>query len=129
MPERVWFDYAVFRVTPRVEREEFFNAGIVLFCAERNWLGARVHLDRGLLAAMAPGCDPELVADHLAALVRVAEGGGEGGPIGGLSRRERFYWLTAPRSTVVQVSPVHAGAAESPEPALERLFAALVARG
>jgi hypothetical protein len=126
VPARSSFDYAVIRVVPRVERDEFVNAGVILFCLEKDFLAARVELDRSRLAALFPGVDVALVEEHLAALSRVAAGGEGSGPIGKLSARERFHWLVAPRSTVIQVSPVHAGLCEDPGRALEHLMDRMV---
>jgi hypothetical protein len=120
------FDYAVVRVVPRVEREEFLNAGVILFCLERDVLAARVELDRARLAALAPGADADLVEEHLAAIPLVCAGGEGAGPIGRLSPRERWHWLVAPRSTIVQVSPVHTGLSHEPAHALDRLFEQMV---
>jgi Protein of unknown function (DUF3037) len=120
------FDYAIVRVVPRVEREEFVNAGVILFCLERDFLGARVELDRARVRAIFPGADLATIEEHLAAIPRLCAGGGGSGPIGKLSRRERFHWLVAPRSTVIQVSPVHSGVCDDPERALERLFQRMV---
>jgi hypothetical protein len=126
MPARASFEYAVLRVVPRVEREEFINAGVVLFCLERDYLSARVHLDEPRLRALSASADVETVRRHLEAIPKVCAGDPEAGPIARLSRRQRFHWLVAPRSTVIQVSPVHAGLSASPESALEDLFAELV---
>lgn len=126
MPARSSFDYAVVRVVPRVEREEFVNAGVIFFCLERDFLAARVELDRARLTALFPGVDLALVEEHLAALSRVAAGGEGSGPIGKLSARERFHWLVAPRSTIIQVSPVHSGLCEDPAGALEHLMDRMV---
>jgi hypothetical protein len=126
VPAQSSFDYAVVRVVPRVDREEFVNAGVILFCLERDFLGARVELDRERLRALHPGADLALVEEHLAAIPRVAAGGAGSGPIGKLSPRERFHWLVAPRSTVIQVSPVHSGLCEDPERALEHLVERVV---
>jgi len=120
------FDYAVVRVVPRVEREEFVNAGVILWCAEADYLGARVELEPARLAALAPAADLGTIEEHLAAVVRIALGGAGAGPIGRLSRRERFQWLVAPRSTVLQVSPVHSGLCDDPERTLEHLMDRLV---
>jgi hypothetical protein len=126
VPAKSSFDYALVRVVPRVEREEFVNAGVILFCLERDYLGARVELDEGRVRALFPGADLALIEEHLLAVPRIAAGGEGSGPIGKLSTRERFHWLVAPRSTVIQVSPVHAGLCEDPERALEELLERMV---
>jgi hypothetical protein len=120
------YAYAVIRVVPRVERDERFNAGVVLFCRPKRFLGARVHLDPDRLAALAPGLDPEPVRRLLERIPLVCAGGKGAGPIGQLPQTERFHWLVAPSSTVVQPGPVHAGLTDDPRAALERLFAELV---
>jgi len=121
------FDYAVVRVVPRVERQESINAGVILFCLERDFLQARVEVDESRLRALWPGTDVDLVRQHLEAIPRICAGSPEGGPIARLSLRERFHWLVAPRSTIIQVSPVHSGLCESPEWTLEELFRQMVA--
>jgi hypothetical protein len=121
------YDYATVRVVPRVDREEFVNAGVILFCLSRGYLAARVHLDERRLQALSPDVEVELVRQHLEAIPRICEGSATAGPIATLSRRERFHWLVAPRSTIVQVSPVHSGMCDSPERALDDLFRQLVA--
>ncbi len=126
MPALLSFDYAILRVVPRVEREEFVNAGVVLFCRERDYLEARVSLDAARLRALHPGADLALIEQHLAAVPRIAAGGEQAGPIGRLSQRERFHWLVAPRSTLIQLSPVHSGMCEEPARALEQLLASVV---
>lgn len=126
MPARSSFDYAILRVVPRVEREELVNAGVILFCLERDFLQARVELDEARLRALWPGTDVELVRQHLEAIPRICAGSPDAGPIARLSLRERFHWLVAPRSTVIQVSPVHSGLCESPERALDELFRRMV---
>ena len=120
------FDYAVIRVVPRVDREEFVNAGVVLFCLERKFLEARVHVDEQRLRALWPDLDVDLVRERLRAFPKIAAGAGDGGPIARLSIRQRFHWLVAPRSTIIQVSPVHSGLCDTPERALDELFHALV---
>jgi hypothetical protein len=123
------FQYAVLRVVPDIERGEFLNAGVVLFSRTRGFLAARVALDPARLAALSPGADAELVADRLATLERVAAGDPDAGPIARLDPSERFNWLVAPASTVVQPSPVHTGLCDDPEGMLEHLFARLVREG
>lgn len=122
MPAPTSFDYAVLRVVPRVEREEFINAGVVLYCLSRGFLGARVELDRARLLALCPDADVDAIARHLEAVPRVCAGGKAAGPLGQLSQKERWHWLVAPRSTVVQPGPVHSGLCEDPAAALERLM-------
>ena len=107
------FDYAILRVVPRVERQEFMNAGVVVFCLEKHYLAARIHLDRDRLRALWPEVDLELVGEHLEAVPRICEGDPAAGPIAQLSQRERFHWLVSPRSTIIQPSPVHSGVCES----------------
>lgn len=126
MPARSSYDYAILRVVPRVDREEFLNAGVVLFCLERDFLGARVGLDEARVKAAFPDADLGLLREHLAVIPRICEGGPEAGPIGKLTKRERFHWLVAPRSTIVQVSPVHVGLCEDPAAALADVFAKMV---
>ena len=126
MLTRTSFDYAVVRVTPRVDREEFVNAGVILFCLERRFLGARVHMDESRLRALWPEVDLELVRSRLDAVVKVSSGAEDGGPVARLSQRQRFHWLVAPRSTIVQVSPVHTGMSDDPEACLEELFRKVV---
>ena len=120
------FEYALLRVVPRVERGEFINAGVVLHCPEKNFLGARVHLEPERLAALDPSFDQARVLAHLETARLVCTGGREAGPIGLLPRSQRFGWLVAPRSTVVQPSPVHTGFAADPEEALEHLLRKMV---
>lgn len=128
MPTRTSFDYATVRVVPRVEREEFVNAGVILFCLQRDFLEARVEVDETRLRALWPEVDVELVRQHLEAIPRICAGRQDAGPIARLSLRERFHWLVAPRSTMIQVSPVHSGMCESPERALDDLFRRAVLR-
>ena len=120
------FDYGVLRVVPRVDREEFVNAGVILFCLERRFLGARIRVDETRLRALWPDIDLDVVRKHLEAFPRICEGHPDAGPIAQLSQRERFHWMVAPRSTIVQISPVHSGLCEDPDTAMERLFHQLV---
>lgn len=120
------FSYLILRLVPSVERGERLNVGVVVFCRQRRFLGARVELDRARLGALAPDIPAREVSDHLAALVRVAEGDPEGGPIGALPQSERFGWLAAPSSTIVQPSKVHTGLCGDPVVTLDSLFRRLV---
>ncbi len=126
MPERFVFDYAIVRVVPRVERGEFVNAGVILFCSTRAYLDARIHLDPERLRTLAPSIDIAVVESYLDAIPKICAGGGEAGSIGSLPQRARFHWLVAPRSTVIQTSEVHSGVHEDPQAALEGLFDKLV---
>ncbi|HEX9051354.1 MAG TPA: DUF3037 domain-containing protein [Anaeromyxobacter sp.] len=128
MPARCSYEYAIVRVVPRVDREEFVNAGVIVFCLERGFLGARIALDADRVRALAPDADLAVIEEHLRAIPSIAGGGEGSGPIGRLSPRERFRWLVAPRSTVVQTSAVHAGLCERPEAALEELLERMVRR-
>lgn len=132
MPAPVSFDYAIVRVVPRVEREELVNAGVILFCLQRDYLAARVDLGESLERAVRglwPEADVDLLRQHLEAIPRIAAGDPDGGPVARLTRRERFHWLVSPRSTMIQVSAVHSGLCESPEKALDDIFRRMVARG
>ena len=128
MPELCSFDYAVVRVVPRVERGEYLNAGIVLFCSTQAFLDARIGLDRERLLALEPGIDLALVQSHLDVIPRLCAGGDDAGEIGRLPQRARFHWLVAPRSTIIQMSPVHSGVHRDPAVALEQLMDKLVRR-
>jgi hypothetical protein len=128
VPGREDFQYSILRVVPHVERGECLNAGVLLFCRRLGFLGARTGLDAGAMAALAPDHDADAVRAHLNALERVAAGAPDGGPIAALEPSERFHWLTAPSSTVVQASPVHTGLTNDPAAELDRLFEQLVAR-
>lgn len=103
------YDYAVIRVVPRVERQEFINAGVIVWCQERDVLRAITKLDEARLLALHAEADLDAVRRHLASFVIICEGGPDSGPIGQLSKRERFDWLVAPRSTIIQCSAVHSG--------------------
>ena len=128
MPGAHSFDFAVVRIVPRVERSEFINAGAILFCRVRRFLRATVELDRDRLLALAPCIDVAEVERHLALIPLVCEGGPAAGPIGLLSMAERFHWLVAPRSTLVQPSPVHCGLCDDPASELEHLLDTMVRR-
>ena len=126
MPTPSSFDYAIVRVVPRVERGEFINVGVVLFCRIRRFLGARIELDEQRLLALAPGIDLEEVRRHLDTIPLVCAGGPEAGPIGQLPQADRFHWLVAPRSAMIQTSPVHVGLCADPRAALDHLLAEMV---
>lgn len=122
MPAQSSFDYAMIRVVPRVEREEFVNAGLVFFCLEQQFLGVRVQVDEARLCALWPALDLDLVRQHLDAFARIGSGDPAAGPIAALSPRERFHVMVAPRSTIIQVSPVHTGLCDGdPQVTFERL--------
>jgi hypothetical protein len=128
VPAREDFQYAVVRVVPRIERGECLNAGVILFSRRLGFLGAKTGLDEAALAALAPDCDPDEVRAQLETLERVAAGSADGGPIAGLDPSERFHWLTAPSSTIVQSSAVHTGLTSDPAGELDHLFERLVSR-
>ena len=121
MPAPASFDYAILRVVPRVERQEFINAGVVVFCLEKRYLDARIHLDRERLKALWPEVDADLVSQHLEAVSCICAGDPAAGPIALLSQRERFHWLISPRSTIIQPSPVHTGVCDDTGNLLDRL--------
>lgn len=120
------YDYAVIRVVPRVDREEFVNAGVIVSCPARGFLDCRIALDEERLAALDPSVDLALVRRHLATIPAICRGGEEAGPIGQLTAKERFRWLTAPRSTIIQTSPAHTGRCDDPGALMERLLDTMV---
>ena len=126
MPGEHTYDYAIIRVVPRVERGEMINAGVIVHCPERDYLGARIALDRARLAAIAPGADLAEIEDALAVIPWIAAGDPRGGPIAALPRGERFHWLVAPRSAMIQPSPVHTGLCDDPAAVLDDLVRRLV---
>ena len=126
MLEKHLYEYAVIRVMPRVDREEFMNVGVILYCAPKNFLRAECDIDDVRLKAFAGDADLSELNVHLDSLCRICKGGAEAGPIGKLSIGERFRWLTAPRSTIVQTSPVHTGLTDDPEETLKGLVGKLV---
>lgn len=122
MRARCSFDYAIVRVVPSVEREEFINAGAIVHCHDREFLAARIELSEERLLALAPDADLPLIRRHLEAIPIICAGGSEAGPIGQMPLRERWHWLVAPRSTIVQFSEPHTGLCEAPEEWLSRLL-------
>jgi hypothetical protein len=113
-------------VVPKVEREEFINVGVIVSCPAREFLEARIKLDIERLQVLDPKLDFETIQTHLATIPAICKGGEMAGPIGLLPQRERFHWLVAPRSTIIQTSPVHSGYCTSPHEALEHLVSAMV---
>lgn len=128
MLDRYEFEYAVIRVVPRVEREEFINAGVILFCKRKNFLGVKWHLDEKLLIQLSPESDIEGIRENLCLFDKITKGGPDGGHIALLSTPERFRWLTATRSTVIQTSATHPGYTSDPQETLEQLYIDLVIR-
>ena len=126
MRDQCIYDYAVVRVVPRVEREEFVNVGVIVSCPARAFLEARIEVDEQRLMALDATLDVESIRAHLASIPAICAGGEQAGPIGQLSQRERFHWLVAPRSTVIQMSPPHAGRCDDPTDVLEHLLDAMV---
>ena len=122
------YDYAIVRVLPRVERGEQINAGVILSCPASGYLRARFELDEAVLRCLAPDVELEPIRAALAGIEAVCAGGPAAGALGKLSARERFHWLVAPRSTSVQVSPVHTGRCDDLDVALEDLLRKLVRR-
>ncbi len=120
------FDYAIVRVVPRVERGELINAGVIVSCATENFLAAAIELNEQRLLALAPTIDLDEVRAALAIIPLIAAGDPKGGPIAQLPRGERFHWLVAPRSAIIQTSPVHTGICDKPEAMIEKLLARLV---
>jgi hypothetical protein len=125
-PPRNAFQYALVRVLPRVERGECLNVGVILLCRPRRFLGARISLDERRLAALAPDLDPTTIRPHLDAIERIAAGDPAAGPMARLGQAERFHWLVAPSSTIIQPSAVHSGLCDDPAAELAHLVATLV---
>src|SRR5581483_6229618 len=116
------YDYAMIRLIPSVERGECINVGVILFCRTRRFLGTLIHLDPQRVLALAPTIDLEAVQEHLETLRLISAGDEAGGQISQLSQPERFHWLVAPRSTIIQISAVHSGLCTDPQAALQRLM-------
>ena len=121
------YDFAIIRIVPRVERGEFINAGVVVFCPERQYLKARVLIDGPRLRALWPDLDISVIEQHLEPFPKVCAGDPEAGPIAQRSFRERFHWVVSPRSTMIQISPVHTGLTEDPASTLNELYEKQVA--
>ena len=126
MRDLATYDYAIVRVVPKVERAEFVNVGVIVSCPQRDLLLARIEVDERRLLSLDATLDLDSVRAHLAAIPTICAGGEKAGPIGRLSQRERFYWLVAPRSTIIQTSPTHTGSACDLEAVVERLLQTMV---
>jgi hypothetical protein len=122
----VWYSYAIIRVVPRVERGECVNVGVILFARTLDFLQARLELNEERLRALDPDLDLALVGRHLQTFLAVCAGAPEGGPLATLPPSERFHWLTAPRSTIIQTSPVHVGTTADPQAEVESLLDSFV---
>ena len=126
MPVLAPYEYSIVRLVPCIEREEFINFGVLLFCKQHRFLGARIELDEPRLLLLAPRADVCEIRRHLDLIQRIVAGDRDAGEIGALSQAERFRWLTSPRNTVVQPSPVHPGLSLDPQASLDALFERLV---
>jgi hypothetical protein len=128
VPAEYTYDYAIIRVVPRVERGEMINVGVILSCPDVAFLEAAIELDESRLLALDEAPDFESIRVHLATIPAICRGGDEAGPIGALPQRSRFHWLVSPRSTIIQMSPVHTGRTSDPAAALARLLETMVRR-
>ena len=126
MPAEHTYDYSIIRIVPRVERGEQVNVGVILSCVDMDFLEARIEIDEARLLALDPALDLETIRAGLATIPAVCAGGAEAGPIGALRPRDRFRWLVSPRSTIIQMSPVHTGRTADPAGAIERLLTTMV---
>jgi hypothetical protein len=120
------YDYAIIRVVPKVEREEFINVGVIVSCPAQKFLEARIELNEQRLMALDSTLDMESIKINLATIPAICAGGAQAGKIGQLTQRERFYWLVATRSSIIQTSPVHTGLCKHPAIVLERLLDTMV---
>jgi Protein of unknown function (DUF3037) len=128
VPAEYTYDYAIIRVVPRVERGEMINVGVILSCPHVDFLEAGIELDESRLMALDDTLDVAAIRANLATIPAICLGGSESGPIGGLPQRSRFHWLVSPRSTIIQMSPVHTGRTSDPAKALEHLLDTMVRR-
>ena len=122
MQDRYTFEYAIIRVVPKVEREEFFNVGVILFSKRKKFLGIKYHVDPDKLNAFSTEIDLEMFNDYLNAWKLICDGEPSGGKIGKLELSDRFRWLTACRSTIIQSSKTHPGLSDDPKKTLEEIF-------
>jgi hypothetical protein len=126
MPGKQLFEYAIIRIVPRVEREEFLNAGVILYCKDLKFLDIVYSVDRERMQAICADLDCNAVEEHLQSFEWICKGDRKGGAIAALDKPSRFRWLTATRSTIVQTSRVHPGFCTDPTDTLQRLFSQLV---
>ena len=126
MQGRYLFEYAIIRIVPRVEREEFLNVGIVLYCRERKYLNTKFSINKERLNALCAEMDCTEVEAHLQSFEKISAGEKAGGAIAALDMASRFRWLTATRSTIIQTSKVHPGFCEDPNETIEKLYTQLV---
>jgi len=122
------FEYAVIRIVPSVEREEFINAGVVLYCKSKRYLGIEIFFNERLLNSLCPEADTILIRDYLNGFVSVADGSNKKSPIAALDIASRFRWLTAVRSTILQTSRIHTGLTDNPAATLQKIFREQVER-
>ena len=120
------YDYALIRLVPSVERGEYLNIGVILFCRTLDFLGIRIYLNAARSLALSPDLDLADIQQELDSFLLICEGGPEAGPLGKMSQSERFHWLVSPRSTIIQISPTHEGVCDNPEAALEHLLKTMV---
>jgi hypothetical protein len=126
VPAEHSYDYAIIRLVPRVERGELINVGVILSCPAADFLDARIDLNPARLLALDPSLDLDAARAHLDVIPRVCRGGPDAGELGALPQRSRFHWLVSPRSTIIQMSPVHTGRTDDCEKALQRLLETMV---
>jgi hypothetical protein len=126
VPVEHTYDYAIIRLVPRVERGELINVGVILSCPAADFLEARIDVNPARLLALDPALDLDRARAHLDVIPRVCRGGPEAGELGALPQRSRFHWLVSPRSTIIQMSPVHTGRTDDPEKTLQRLLETMV---
>ena len=126
MPADYAYDYAIIRLVPRVDRGEMINVGVILSCPDVEFLEARIEVDEARLIALDDTVDLTIIGAHLATIPAICAGRPAGGPIAALPQRQRFHWLVSPRSTIIQMSPVHTGRTDDPAKALQRLVDTMV---
>ena len=122
MQDRAIYEFAILRLVPKVEREEFINVGVILFCRNHKFLKMKYHLDTKKIRAINSELDIDLIKSHLDSWSRICKGGNEAGTIGELEPHVRFRWITAPKSTIIQCSKVHPGKCDDPQRVLDSLF-------